>query len=144
MRPMKGFRLAYRRTVEFRDLDALGHVNNAVYLSYVESARLAYMQEVLGPLELEELGIVAEARIAFRAASVLGETLEVGTRVAEIGGKSLRFEFEIQGENGRLVADGSTVHVAYDHGNGRSIPVPDEWRRRIDAYETETRSLAAT
>jgi acyl-CoA thioester hydrolase len=140
MRRMDGYRFVFRQPVEFRDLDALGHVNNAVYLSYVESARLAYMQEVLGPLELTELGIVAEARIAFRAPSFLGETLEIGHRVGEIGGKSLRFDFEIRGEDGRLRADGSTVHVAFDYEQGASIPVPGEWRKRIDAYET--RSLA--
>jgi acyl-CoA thioester hydrolase len=139
---MDGFRYVYRRPVEFRDLDALGHVNNAVYLSYVESARLGYFQEVLGPLELEDLGIVAEARIAFRASAFLGETLAVGIRAAGIGGKSIRFEFEIHGEDGRLVADGSTVHVTFDYETRRSIRVPDEWRRKIDAYET--RSLATT
>jgi acyl-CoA thioester hydrolase len=139
---MEGFRFVNPQRVEFRDLDGLGHVNNAVYLSYVESARLAYMQEVLGPLELEELGIVAEARIAFRSAAILGEELTVGTRVAEIGGKSLRFEFEIHGFDGRLVADGSTVHVAFDYSTRTSVPVPDDWRRRIDAFET--RSLATT
>lgn len=139
---MEGFRFVNSQPVEFRDLDALGHVNNAVYLSYVESARLAYMQKVLGPLDLEELGIVAEARIAFRSPAFLGETVEIGTRVAEIGGKSLRFEFEVHGDDGRLVADGSTVHVAYDHGTLSSIPVPDGWRRKIDAFET--RSLATT
>jgi acyl-CoA thioester hydrolase len=142
MPPVEGFRFVFRQPVEFRDLDALGHLNNAVYLSYVESARLAYMQEVFGPLELDELGIVAEARIAFRSSSFLGETLSVGMRVAEIGGKSFRFEFEIQGEDGRLVADGSTVHVAFDYESRRSTTVPDAWRRKIDAYET--RSLAKT
>jgi acyl-CoA thioester hydrolase len=139
---MEGFRFVHSRPVEFRDLDALGHVNNAVYLSYVESARLAYMQDVLGPLELEELGIVAEARLAFRAPSFLGETLSIGMRVAGIGSKSIRFEFEIRGDDGRLVADGSTVHVAFDHTTASSIPVPNDWRRKLDAYET--RSLATT
>jgi acyl-CoA thioester hydrolase len=139
---MEGFRFVRRQEVEFRDLDGLGHVNNAVYLSYVESARLAYMQEVLGPLELEELGIVADARIAFRSSAFLGEILEIGMRVAEVGRKSFRFEFEIHGADGRLVADGSTVHVAFDYGERTAIPVPDEWRSRIDAYET--RSLLTT
>jgi acyl-CoA thioester hydrolase len=142
MPPVEGYRFVYSQPVEFRDLDALGHANNAVYLSYVESARVAYMQEVLGPLELKELGIVAEARIAFRASSFLGETLAVGMRVAEIGGKSFRFEFEIHGGDGRLIADGSTVHVTFDHATRTSIRVPDDWRRKIDAYET--RSLATT
>jgi acyl-CoA thioester hydrolase len=139
---MEGFRFVHSQQVEFRDLDGLGHVNNAVYLSYVESARLAYMQEVFGPLELDQLGIVAEARIAFRSSASLGETLAIGTRVAEMGGKSLRFEFEIHGADGRLVADGSTVHVAFDYGKRKSVAVPEEWRRRIDAHET--RSLATT
>lgn len=139
---MEGFRFVFRQPVEFRDLDALGHVNNAVYLSYVESARLAYMQGVLGPLELTELGIVAEARIAFRAPSFLGETLEIGHRVGEIGGKSLCFEFEVRGEDGTLRADGSTIHVAFDYEEHASIPVPEEWRRKIDAYET--RSMATS
>jgi acyl-CoA thioester hydrolase len=139
---MEAFRFVHPQQVEFRDLDGLGHVNNAVYLSYVESARLAYMQEVLGPLELEELGIVAEARISFRSPAFLAETLAVGMRVADIGAKSFRFEFEIQGADGRLVADGSTVHVAFDYRTRTSVPVPEEWRRRIDAYET--RSLATT
>jgi acyl-CoA thioester hydrolase len=139
---VEGFRFVCKRRVEFRDLDALGHVNNAVYLSYVESARLDYMQEVLGPLELQELGIVAEARIAFRAPSLLGETLSIGMRVAGIGAKSIRFEFEIHGDDGRLVADGSTVHVTLDHATRSSIPVPDDWRSKLDAYET--RSLATT
>lgn len=139
---MEGFRFVHSQQVEFRDLDGLGHVNNAVFLSYVESARLAYMQEVLGPLELDQLGIVAEARIAFRSSAFLGETLAIGTRVAEIGGKSFRFEFEIHGADGRLVADGSTVHVAFDYGTRRSVAVPEEWRRKIDAHET--RSLATT
>jgi acyl-CoA thioester hydrolase len=139
---MDAFRFVHPQPVEFRDLDGLGHVNNAVYLIYVETARLAYMQEVLGPLELEELGIVAEARISFRSPAFLGETLAVGTRVGDIGSKSLRFEFDIQGADGRPVADGSTVHVTFDYRTRTSIPVPDEWRRRIEAYET--RSLATT
>jgi acyl-CoA thioester hydrolase len=139
---MDAFRFVHSQPVEFRDLDGFGHVNNAVYLSYVESARLAYMQEVLGPLELDELGIVAEARISFRSPAFLGETLAVGTRVGDIGSKSLRFEFDIQGADGRPVADGSTVHVTFDYRTRTSIPVPDEWRRRIEAYET--RSLATT
>jgi len=139
---MEGFGHVVEQRVEFRDLDGLGHVNNAVYLSYVETARLAYMQDVLGPLELEELGIVAEARIIFRSPAFLGENLEVGTRVVAVGDKSMRFDFEIHGADGRLVADGHTVHVTYDYAMRTPIAVPEDWRSRIDAHET--RSLART
>lgn len=138
MAAVQGFAHTFSQDVAFRDLDGLGHVNNAVYLSYVESARLAYMQEVLGPLELEELGIVADVKISFRSPAALGETLEVGHRVSRVGETSLVFDFEVRGGDGRLVAEGSTVHVAFDYGVQRPVPVPEEWRSRIETYEARS------
>lgn len=138
MAAVQGFAHTFSQDVAFRDLDGLGHVNNAVYLSYVESARLAYMQEVLGPLELEELGIVADVKISFRSPAALGETLEVGLRVRRVGETSLVFDFEVRGGDGRLVAEGSTVHVAFDYGVQRPVPVPEEWRRRIESHEARS------
>ncbi|CAN5243841.1 thioesterase family protein [soil metagenome] len=138
MAAVQAFAHTFSQDVAFRDLDGLGHVNNAVYLSYVESARLAYLQEVLGPLELEELGIVADVKISFRSPAALGETLEVSHRVSRVGETSLVFDFEIRGGDGRLVAEGSTVHVAFDYGVQRPVPVPEEWRRRIESYEARS------
>ncbi len=138
MAAVQGFAHTFSQDVAFRDLDGLGHVNNAVYLSYVESARLAYMQEVLGPLELEELGIVADVKISFRSPAALGETLEVGHRISRVGETSLVFDFEVRGGDGRLVAEGSTVHVAFDYGAQRPVPVPEEWRRRIESHEARS------
>jgi acyl-CoA thioester hydrolase len=133
---VQGFAHTFSQDVAFCDLDGLG--NDAVYLSYVESARLAYMQEVLGPLALEELGIVADVKISFRSPASLGETLEVGQRVSRVGETSLVFDFEIRGGDGRLVAEGSTVHVAFDYGMRRPVPVPEEWRSRIESYEARS------
>jgi acyl-CoA thioester hydrolase len=138
MAAVQGFAHTFSQDVAFRDLDGLGHVNNAVYLSYVESARLAYMQEVLGPLELEELGIVADVKISFRSPAALGETLEVGQRVSRVGETSLVLDFEVRGGDGRVVAEGSTVHVAFDYGVQRPVPVPEEWRRRIESHEARS------
>jgi acyl-CoA thioester hydrolase len=138
MAAVQGFTHTFSQDVAFRDLDGLGHVNNAVYLSYVESARLAYMQEVLGPLELDELGIVADVKISFRSPAALGETLEVGHRVSRVGETSLVFDFEVRGGDGRLVAEGSTVHVAFDYGVRRPVPVPEKWRNRIESYEARS------
>jgi acyl-CoA thioester hydrolase len=138
MAAVQGFAHTFSQDVAFRDLDGLGHVNNAVYLSYVESGRLAYTQEVLGPLALEELGIVADVKISFRSPASLGETLEVGQRVSRVGETSLVFDFEIRGGDGRLVAEGSTVHVAFDYGMRRPVPVPEEWRSRIESYEARS------
>ena len=139
---MEGFRFVREQEVEFRDLDGLGHVNNAVYLSYVETAKIAYMRDVIGVEALEELGIVADVKMSFRSPAFLGETLAIGARVRRVGTKSLDFEFEVRGPDGRLVAEASSVHVAFDYGAQSAIRVPDEWRRSIETYEA--RSLAAT
>ena len=139
---MEGFRFVREQEVEFRDLDGLGHVNNAVYLNYLESAKLGYFREVLGVTDLEDLGIVADVKIAFRSPAFLGESLSIGTRIARVGGKSMDFEFEVRGRDGQLVAEASSVHVAFDYETREPAPVPDDWRRKIEAYEART--LATT
>ena len=139
---MERFRFVRAQEVEFRDLDGLGHVNNAVYLSYLESAKVAYLREVVGIRDLEQLGIVADVKIAYRSPAFFGDTLAIHTRVGHVGTKSLHFEFEFRGPDGRLVAEASSIHVAFDYGVRRAVDVPEEWRKKIDAYEA--RALAPT
>lgn len=135
---MRGFRFVRRQEVVFRDLDRHGHVNNAVYSTYLETARLAYLREVCDVDPADELGIVvAELAITFRSAASLGEILEVGVRVPRVGAKSLVFEYELRGPEGRLVASARTTHVAFDDVEGRSVAVPAAWRRRIERHEAE-------
>ena len=138
IRRMDGYRLVHSQEVEFRDLDGLGHVNNAVYLNYLENAKVEYFREVVGSDALEELGIVADVKIAYRSPAFLGETLAIGIRVGRIGTKSLEFQFEVRGPDDRLIAEGSSAHVTFDYATREPIPVPDQWRRRIEAYEAET------
>jgi acyl-CoA thioester hydrolase len=133
---MQRFAFVRSQPVEFRDLDGLGHVNNAVYGSYLESAKVDYFRDVVGVTRLEDLGIVADLKITFRLPAFFGETLAIGTRVSRVGTKSLQFEFEFRGADGRLVAEASSVHVAFDYGRREPTVVPDEWRRRIEAHES--------
>ena len=140
--PVDGYRLVHAQEVQFRDIDGLGHVNNAVYLNYLENAKIDYFRQVIGDVDLERLGIVADVKIAFRSPSFLGETLAFGIRVARIGTTSIEFAFAVEGPDGRAVADGSSVHVCFDYEIRKPTPVPDEWRSRIEAYDAET--LATT
>jgi acyl-CoA thioester hydrolase len=143
MTPMEGFPHAYRREVEFRDVDAADHVNNAVYLTYLETARIAYLREALGVEFLYQLALVlAQISVDFRSPARFPELLEIGTRVPRIGAKSFAMEHEIRGGDGRLVAEAKSVLVAYDYEADASMPVPDEWRRRLEAYEE--RSIVST
>jgi acyl-CoA thioester hydrolase len=126
----------YPQEVAFRDLDFFGHVNNAVYLTYIENARIGYMREALGIESLDDLlVIVAKINIDFRTRAGLGETLEVGARTSRIGRKSFDLDHEIHGPDGRLIAVATTTLVTFDYRGDSTMPVPDLWRERIEAYE---------
>jgi acyl-CoA thioester hydrolase len=125
-----GFDFVHRESVRFNDLDGMGHVNNAVFLTYMESARLAYFTSLgLGRNPLEGM-ILARAEVDFRSAIELGEQVEVGTRTGRIGTKSFELEQEVRAD-GRLAAEGRFVIVAYDYEVGRSRDLPVEWRETL-------------
>jgi acyl-CoA thioester hydrolase len=128
----------YRIEVRFRDLDALGHVNNAVYATYFESARIAYYQRLVGG-SLDRLGIIlAELTISYKAPAHFGDELLVGVRVSRIGGKSFTMDYAIaRVGDGALIATGQSVLVAYDYAAGRSVPVSDEFRARVAELQGE-------
>jgi acyl-CoA thioester hydrolase len=139
---------AHRDDVEVRlsDTDAMGHVNNARYLTYVEIARVAYYEQVIGkPLPLgyhgaEEGMILAEATMTFRSQAYFGETLTVETRVDRIGNTSFVMSHRITAPESRfgparLIATSTGTLVSYDYGEDQPIPVPDDWRASIAAYE---------
>jgi acyl-CoA thioester hydrolase len=138
----------YRRPLEIRfaDTDAMGHVNNAVYLTYLELARAGYHETVTGkPLPLgvhgaEEGMILADVRIAFRATVFYGETLTIETRVDRIGRTSFAMTFRLtapdsQYGRARLVAVGEAVQVTYDYTTERPIPVPDALAEAMERFE---------
>jgi acyl-CoA thioester hydrolase len=136
MDPMEGYRYVQRREVEFRDVDTADHVNNAVYLTYLETARIGYLREAIGDGFLYQLSLIlAHISVDFRSPAHFPETLEIGTRVPSIGTTSFAMEHVVRGGDGRLVAEASSVLVAYDYDAAAPMPVPADWRRRLDAYE---------
>ena len=120
---MASFPYVRRERVRFRDCDAMGHVNNAVYSTFLEEARI----EVLGGLTDF---ILARVEIDFRSELRAGEEIEVRTRCSRIGTKSFELEHEIYG-NGRLAAEAKSVLVGYDYERGQSVPLSDEVRARL-------------
>jgi acyl-CoA thioester hydrolase len=125
--------------VRFRDLDAIGHVNNAVYLTYFESARIAYWFHVTGSSRVQELTmILARAEVDFRSQLGLGERLEVAVRCASMRRSSFVLAFEARAAgDGRLVAECRKVMVSYDYEAKRSRPIPDELRRALRAQDPD-------
>ncbi|NJM07959.1 acyl-CoA thioesterase [Candidatus Gracilibacteria bacterium] len=129
------FPFVYRAEVRFRDLDALGHVNNAVYATYFESARLNYYQALTG-LPLARLNIIlAEITITYHAPAHFGDTLDIGARVASIGTKSFVMEYLAVAQRDHTalkIATCRSVLVAYDYQTGKSVPVSEELRRAVE------------
>jgi len=119
--------------VRFRDLDALGHVNNAVYATYLEQARVEYYDEVLG-LGLDEIDtVIAHQEIDYERPIELGESVEVRVGVPELGSSSFPMAYEVVAD-GEVAARGETVQVIWDPDSGRPRPMPEAWRDRIVAY----------
>jgi acyl-CoA thioester hydrolase len=130
---VEGFDFVHRETVRFRDLDAKGHVNNAVFLTYMESARVAFLLELGAASGLDDLSfIVARVEIDFRAPIAFGEEVEVGVRASRFGSKSFDLEYELRA-GGRLAAEAKSVCVGYDYRSGETVPIPDAWRERLAA-----------
>jgi acyl-CoA thioester hydrolase len=121
--------------VRWRDLDALGHVNNAVYLTYFELARLGYIRALLGEdaeidartlLPADFQFILAEVTCLYRSPVTLRDRLVVTIWVSQVGRKSFVFEYRITDDiTGRLIAEGCSTQVWFDYAAGESRPVPD-------------------
>lgn len=132
---MSRFRFRYGMEVRFRDLDALGHVNNAVYLTYFESARMAFWMQMMGRADLQGMNmILARAEIDFRSPLVFGEKVEIGVGCTSVGRSSFVLEQDMH-ERGafRLVAQAKKVLVHYDYAALRSLPLTDDMRRQLEA-----------
>jgi acyl-CoA thioester hydrolase len=123
----------HRETVRFRDLDPMGHVNNAVFLTYIESARFAFLKHIGAAPALEDMDlIVARVEIDFRAPVRLGDEVEISAHVTRFGDKSFDLAHELR-VDGSVVAEARTVLVTYDYSKREPMPIPDEWRRKLAA-----------
>lgn len=111
----------------------MGHVNNAVFLTYIESARVAFLQHLGAASTLKDMSIiVARIEIDFRAPVGFGDEVEIAVRASRFGGKSFDLDYELR-VGGRIVAEAKSVLVGYDYGTGVAIEIPDEWREKLAA-----------
>jgi acyl-CoA thioester hydrolase len=129
--------------VRFRDLDALGHLNNAVYLSYIEVARLEYFWQVVAPHDPEANSpgnperprlMFARAEIDYLRPVLLRDQVVVTASITRVGNKSMTMEHVVLA-NGQVAARASTVLVWYNHECGYSEPVPAWARQTIEQFE---------
>jgi acyl-CoA thioester hydrolase len=128
--------LPFSCPVELRygDVDAMNHVNNAVYVTLLELARVRLWQERIGfsgsardiPI------IVARVAVDYRSPIGLGDRVVIGVGVKTIGRTSFTLVYRIEA-SGRLAAEAETVQVHYDYTRGSPLPIPVELRAKLEA-----------
>jgi acyl-CoA thioester hydrolase len=133
--------LRYRLIVRFSDCDPLGHVNNAVYLTYLEQARIVLWRAQIGlfwsrraaeGLPRGEGFILARVEIDFRAQAYDGDELEVRLGLAGFGRTSATYDYEIVNtQAGELIATARTVQVWFDYDGGKPVPITDDLKAKL-------------
>jgi acyl-CoA thioester hydrolase len=135
---MPEFAHSHRLTVRFRDCDAMGHVNHAVYFTYFEQCRLTCWRERTGSPHPHTRVIIARAECDYRSQAVFGDELDVRMTIGEVGRSSFVLKYRIeQVKDGQVVAEGATVMVAFDYEAARSMPLSAETRSLLLSLGTE-------
>jgi acyl-CoA thioester hydrolase len=127
--------------VRFSDLDALGHVNNAVYFTYFEIARIGYLRTVSGRrVVLRDIALViVDAACHYISPALLDEILHVDVRVSHMRRSSFAFEYRIRDSvDDRLIVEGRTIQTAFDHRAGRMIGISAAFREQVERFEGRT------
>ncbi|HZN53852.1 MAG TPA: thioesterase family protein [Candidatus Polarisedimenticolaceae bacterium] len=136
---MKGaYTLAIQATL--RDTDALGHVNNAVYVNWFEEVRTAYVCDRRGLTTLDQVDfILASTTAHFRSPVFMLEMIDMRCAPVRLGRSSWDLAYEGRARSdGRLVVEGTSTQVQYDYATRASTPIPPAWRAVLEA-DLETR-----
>lgn len=133
---MTDFEYETELQVRFRDLDAMGHVNNATYATYLEQARVDYYDEIL-EVGLDDIDtVLVNLQIDYRREITLEQrTATVATGVRSIGDSSVTMEYEVRA-GGRVAATAETTQVYVDPEEGGSRPLPEEWVEKMESLRS--------
>jgi acyl-CoA thioester hydrolase len=127
--------------IRWSDMDEMRHVNNAVYLTYFEQARVYYFQEACN-WNWKEIGVIlASAHVDYLRPVVFPNPTYAFVRTSKIGNKSFQLDYIITSfVNGveELTTVGYTTMVLFDYENNKSVPIPDFLRERIISYESRS------
>ena len=134
------FRHKYKIQIRFKDVDSMGHVNNANHFTYFELARVHYFNEVVKEtINWSKQGIIlARMEIDYKMPILLNDDVWVYSRVSRLGTKSFEVEYiiiKIVSEREVPVAIGKSVQVCFDYETNITIPVPERWKEKVRAFE---------
>jgi acyl-CoA thioester hydrolase len=124
--------------VRFADIDMMGHVNNAVYLSYFEMTRVHYLEKLLGSKwNYKKDGfLLARNEIDYIKPLFLHETPIIELKTKNMGNKSFTFKYVVS-VNGEVRTKGLSVMVCYDSLENKTVAIPDAMRKAFLELESE-------
>ena len=124
--------------IRFNDIDAMGHVNNAIFFHYVEEARIQYFRTVLSTKRdwKTEGVLVARNEIDYFKPLLFKDQLNCGVAVTKIGVKSMETTTSFV-VNEAEVARAKNVLVAFNHEKNTTIPIPQDWIDRFKDFGEE-------
>lgn len=143
MSQLTAYRYQMPINVRFADLDVLGHLNNAKYLTYIEQVRIMYVRDVCDwHGQWHTLGmILARTEIDYKLPIGFDDSVTAYIRVSRLGGKSFDMSYILtrqrEAQAVEITAEAKTVMVSYNYEKDQSILIPPTWRERILAYEPE-------
>ena len=126
--------------IRFKDIDHMGHVNNANHITYFELARIHYFRDVINEVvNWNEQGVIlAKIEINYHRPILLSDNVFVYSRVSKMGNKSYEVEYVITVENGSdiaICASGMSVQVCYNYLNNSTVAIPESWREKVQQFE---------
>ncbi len=120
--------------VRFRDLDPMNHVNHAVYASYLEAGRTAYLRDVAGLADEEISFVIVDLQISYERPITKGDDPTVALSVTRLGDSSCTMDYELR-VDGDVAVTAETTIVHVDPETERPSPIPDPMAQRIREYE---------
>ena len=128
--------------VRFADIDSMQHVNNAKYLTYIETARINYLSDIIElTVEHADLSVIlASAKLDFILPIKLGDQVKIMTRCSRLGTKSFDLEYYLLRANEEDVvttAKAITTLVGFDYKKNLTIAIPDIWKNKLKDFEGE-------
>ena len=134
---MEGYQVVFEHEVLFRDLDAMGHVNNVAFIAFMEDARMRYWKTLRQEYVLKKINfILAEVSCTYRSPAYLGETIIIGIRARNLGNRSFHFEYRMEDKaTGRLIVSGRSIQVMYDYKGKQSLALDETTRTAMATVE---------
>jgi acyl-CoA thioester hydrolase len=124
-------------TLRYSDMDALGHLNNAVYATLFEAGRVAYVDNILQAMTPTGAGyVIVKLTIEFRAEAKYPGVARISTRVSRVGGSSMTYAQELH-VNGKLAATAESVCALFDLTKRKALRCPEAMRAFLKAAGAE-------